>query len=75
MTQASADYVQQTCAYCEGSGKVSDDQCRACGGHGNVLVAPPPTGCSGCRGTGRTGTARCWKCYGTGWVHVRKRSA
>ncbi len=72
MTQARADFTQQTCGYCEGKGEVSGSQCKSCGGPGTVMVGPPPTTCSFCDGRGKVGAYRCGRCTGTGWMQARK---
>ena len=56
------------CAYCEGTGQVNAEACRACGGKGSVLVPQPPRACAHCMGRGRKSAFRCNFCRGTGWA-------
>ena len=67
MTQAS-QIAPAVCAYCEGTGQVNSEGCRACGGKGSVSVPQPPRACAHCMGKGRKSAFRCNFCRGTGWA-------
>jgi DnaJ-class molecular chaperone len=76
MSQPQRVYVQETCAWCTGTGKWAISvgyvvSCLVCGGKGKVSVAQPAGTCHQCGGSGRRNVASpCLTCAGTGWARV-----
>lgn len=76
MSQPEKSYVQETCAWCTGTGKWAVSKgyiisCLVCGGKGRVSVIQPAGQCQQCSGSGRRNVASpCLNCAGTGWVRV-----
>jgi DnaJ-class molecular chaperone len=68
-------YAAASCAYCGGSGSIDNTQCRACDGHGNVMVAQPARECAHCQGKGKKSAYRCNFCRGTGWAQALRQNA
>ena len=75
MTQSSQEHASANCSYCQGTGQVNSEGCRACGGKGNVMVAQPAKVCAHCQGKGKKSAYRCNFCRGTGWAHAQPVSA
>ena len=75
MTQSSQERASANCAYCQGTGQVNSEGCRACAGKGNVMVAQPAKECAHCHGKGKKSAYRCNFCRGTGWAHAQPVSA
>ncbi|HEY0005709.1 MAG TPA: hypothetical protein VGB17_12940 [Pyrinomonadaceae bacterium] len=79
MNQPPKIYVQETCAWCSGTGKRAISagyvsSCLVCGGKGKVSVVQPAGPCHQCEGSGRRNVANpCLSCAGTGWAQVVAR--
>ncbi len=60
----------KSCAWCKGFGVEgkSRQPCKACDGHGSILVEQTAQKCSKCKGKGRALRRKCKNCGGVGWA-------
>jgi DnaJ-class molecular chaperone len=71
---AEANYSEQPCGYCKGTGKFDGEVCPICEGKLTVMVKEPLVKCQFCKGQGYAMKGSpCRACKGTGWSGVKKQ--